>query len=163
MFLSCAQSNFAQLKKKDIPVLNNLHLDNQLCFPLYALSRQMTALYRPHLEALELTYPQYLVMLLLWQHEKLSVKEIGCELWLDSGTLTPLLKRMEETGLITRLRCPEDERVVKVGLTSEGKKLQKKAEKIPDILFSELAVSATELQSLKKGLCDILHRMEKKI
>src|ERR1700712_2950320 len=106
--------------------MDQLHLENQLCFPLYALSRQMTALYRPYLEKLDLTYPQYLVMLLLWEHEKLSVKEIGCELWLDSGTLTPLLKRMEETGLVDRLRCTEDERIVHVRLTREGQLLQKK-------------------------------------
>ena len=142
--------------------MDSLHLDNQLCFPLYALSRQMTALYRPYLEELELTYPQYLVMLLLWQHEKLSVKEIGCELWLDSGTLTPLLKRMEETGLLTRCRCTHDERVVHVKLTAEGVQLQKKAIGIPDNIFSELSISNTQLKSLKKELSAILNKLEKK-
>jgi DNA-binding MarR family transcriptional regulator len=142
--------------------VNDLHLDNQLCFPLYALSRQMTALYRPYLEELELTYPQYLVMLLLWQHEKLSVKEIGCELWLDSGTLTPLLKRMEETGQITRLRCTHDERMVHIQLTKEGKQLQKKAAGIPDNIFSELSISNAQLKSLKKELSAILNKLDKK-
>lgn len=142
--------------------MKQLHLDNQLCFPLYALSRQMTALYRPYLEALDLTYPQYLVMLLLWEHKKLSVKEIGCELWLDSGTLTPLLKRMEETGLITRLRCKHDERMVDVELTSTGVQLQKKAVGIPDIIFSELSISNAQLKSLKKDLSAILNKLEKK-
>ncbi|MEP6674671.1 MAG: MarR family transcriptional regulator [Ferruginibacter sp.] len=142
--------------------MDQLHLDNQLCFPLYALSRQMTALYRPYLEKLELTYPQYLVMLLLWEHEKLSVKEIGCELWLDSGTLTPLLKRMEETGLVDRLRCTEDERIVHVQLTKEGKLLQKKAVGIPDNIFSELSISNVQLKSLKKELSAILNKLEKK-
>ena len=142
--------------------MKQLHLDNQLCFPLYALSRQMTALYRPYLEALELTYPQYLVMLLLWEHKKLSVKEIGCKLWLDSGTLTPLLKRMEETGMITRLRCKHDERMVHVELTSEGVQLQKKAMGIPDTIFSELSISNTHLKSLKKDLSAILNKLEKK-
>lgn len=142
--------------------MKRLHLDDQLCFPLYALSRQMTALYRPYLEALDLTYPQYLVMLLLWEHKKLSVKEIGCELWLDSGTLTPLLKRMEETGLITRLRCKHDERMVHVQLTSEGVQLQKKAVGIPDIIFSELSISNAQLKSLKKDLSAILNKLEKK-
>jgi DNA-binding MarR family transcriptional regulator len=137
-------------------------LQNQLCFPLYALSRQMTALYRPHLEALDLTYPQYLVMLLLWQHEKLSVKAIGCELWLDSGTLTPLLKRMEETGLLSRLRCTDDERVVYAQLTKEGRQLQKKAAAIPENIFSELSISNTQLKSLKKELSAILNKLEKK-
>jgi MarR family transcriptional regulator, organic hydroperoxide resistance regulator len=142
--------------------MNELHLDNQLCFPLYALSRQMTALYRPYLEELDLTYPQYLVMLLLWQHEKLSVKEIGCELWLDSGTLTPLLKRMEETGLLTRLRSTHDERIVHVQLTKEGIQLQKKAAGIPDHIFSELSISNAQLKSLKKELSAILNKLDKK-
>ncbi len=142
--------------------MDHLHLQNQLCFPLYALSRQMTALYRPYLEKLELTYPQYLVMLLLWEHETLSVKKIGCELWLDSGTLTPLLKRMEETGLLTRDRCVEDERVVNVHITKEGKHLQKKAIGIPDNIFSDLSISQSQLKSLKKELSAILHNLEKK-
>ncbi len=142
--------------------MDELHLQNQLCFPLYALSRQMTALYRPYLEKLDLTYPQYLVMLLLWQHETLSVKKIGCELWLDSGTLTPLLKRMEETGLIKRDRCTDDERVVNIHLTKEGKQLQKKAVGIPDNIFSELSITNAQLKSLKKELSMILNNLEKK-
>lgn len=142
--------------------MERLHLDNQLCFPLYALSRQMTALYRPYLEKLDLTYPQYLVMLLLWEREKLSVKEIGCELWLDSGTLTPLLKRMEETGLVNRIRCTEDERIVHVQLTKEGKQLQKKAIGIPDNIFNDLSITHTQLKSLKKELSAILNKIEKK-
>ncbi|MEO6670041.1 MAG: MarR family transcriptional regulator [Ferruginibacter sp.] len=142
--------------------MDQLHLQNQLCFPLYALSRQMTALYRPYLDKLDLTYPQYLVMLLLWEHEKLSVKKIGCELWLDSGTLTPLLKRMEETGLLTRDRCVEDERVVNVHLSKEGRQLQKKAVGIPDHIFSELSISHAQLKSLKKELSALLNNLEKK-
>lgn len=142
--------------------MERLHLDNQLCFPLYALSRQMTALYRPYLEKLDLTYPQYLVMLLLWEREKLSVKEIGCELWLDSGTLTPLLKRMEETGLVSRIRCTEDERIVHVQLTKEGKQLQKKAVGIPDHIFNDLSITNAQLKSLKKELSAILNKIEKK-
>ncbi len=155
---NCAQSNFAQL----IWLMDQLHLQNQLCFPLYALSRQMTALYRPYLEKLDLTYPQYLVMLLLWEHESLSVKKIGCELWLDSGTLTPLLKRMEERGLIIRDRCIEDERVVNICLTKEGRQLQKKAVGIPDHIFSELSLTNSQLKSLKKELSTILSNLEKK-
>ena len=142
--------------------MDQLFLHNQLCFPLYALSRQVTTLYRPYLEELDLTYPQYLVMLLLWQHEKMSVKAIGCELWLDSGTLTPLLKRMEETGLISRERCTEDERVVNIHLTKEGRQLQKKATEIPANIFSELNISESQLKSLKKDLCNILGKLEKK-
>jgi len=141
---------------------DSLQLNNQLCFPLYALSRQMTALYRPYLDELDLTYPQYLVMLLLWEHEKLCVKQIGCELWLDSGTLTPLLKRMEETGLLTRLRCTHDERMVYIQLTKEGKQLQHKAAGIPDNIFSELSISTPQLKSLKKELSAILNKLDKK-
>ena len=143
--------------------MDRLHLQNQLCFPLYALSRQMTALYRPYLEKLDLTYPQYLVMLLLWEHETLSVKRIGCELWLDSGTLTPLLKRMEETGLIRRDRCADDERVVNIHLTKEGKHLQKKAIAIPDHISSELSISNAQLKALKKELSGILNKLERKV
>ena len=142
--------------------MDKLHLHNQLCFPLYALSRQMTALYRPYLDKLELTYPQWLVMLLLWEHETLSVKKIGCELWLDSGTLTPLLKRMEETGLLLRERCPADERVVNVLLTKEGRLLKKKAVDIPEHIFSDLSISHTQLESLKKELSGILNNLDKK-
>jgi DNA-binding MarR family transcriptional regulator len=122
----------------------------------------MTTLYRPYLEKLDLTYPQYLVMLLLWEHEKMSVKEIGCELWLDSGTLTPLLKRMEETGLVNRLRCMDDERIVHVQLTKEGKQLRHKAMAIPENIFSDLSISHAQLKSLKKELSAILNKMEKK-
>ena len=142
--------------------MDQLHLQNQLCFPLYALSRQMTALYRPYLEKLALTYPQYLVMLLLWEHGHSSVKKIGCELWLDSGTLTPLLKRMEETGLLKRQRSEEDERVVDVHLTKEGRQLQKKAIGIPDNIFSELSISHAQLKSLKRELSAILNSLDKK-
>ena len=123
----------------------------------------MTALYRPYLEKLNLTYPQYLVMLLLWEHETLSVKKIGCELWLDSGTLTPLLKRMEDTGLLSRERCTEDERVVNVHLSKEGRQLQKKAIGIPDHIFSELSISNAQLKSLKKELSAILNNLDKKV
>ena len=142
--------------------MHQLYLQNQLCFPLYALSRQMTALYKPYLKKLELTYPQYLVMLLLWEHKSLSVKQIGCELRLDSGTLTPMLKRMEETGLLTRNRSTEDERVVNIHLTKEGKLLQKKAIGIPENIFSKLSTRHAALKSLKKELCLILNNLEKK-
>ena len=142
--------------------MHQLYLQNQLCFPLYALSRQMTALYKPYLKNLELTYPQYLVMLVLWEHKSLSVKQIGCELRLDSGTLTPMLKRMEETGLLTRNRSTEDERVVNIHLTKEGKLLQKKAIGIPENIFSKLSSRHAALKSLKKELCLILNNLEKK-
>ena len=101
-----------------------LDLNEQLCFALYAASRRMTAAYRPLLDALDLTYPQYLVMLVLWEQDGLTVRELGARLQLDSGTLTPLLKRLERAGLISRRRRVSDEREVEVGLTRSGRILR---------------------------------------
>lgn len=111
--------------------MNPLALSNQLCFRAYALSRHITAMYQPLLKKLGLTYPQYLVMLVLWESGEISVKHMGEQLMLDSGTLTPLLKRMEEAGLLQRRRSSEDERVVLISLTDKGKKLKSKAAGIP--------------------------------
>lgn len=97
-----------------------LKLDNQLCFLLYAASREMTKQYKPLLEVLDVTYPQYLVLLLLWEQDEMSVKKMGELLYLDSGTLTPMLKRMEQQGLVTRERTAEDQRSVTVTLTEKG-------------------------------------------
>lgn len=134
-----------------------LKLENQLCFPLYALSRQITNLYRPLLEKLDLTYPQYLVMLLLWEHHGLSVKSIGEHLRLDSGTLSPLLKRLEKRGLLTRTRDEQDERLVKISLTPEGEKLKIKAKDIPATLSGQLPIEAAEGKQLIKQLKTILN------
>lgn len=106
-------------------------LDEQLCFALYSASRAFTRAYAPVLAPLGLTYPQYLVMLVLWDGDGVSVTELGARLGLDSGTLTPLLKRMEEAGLISRARDPDDERVVRVGLTKAGRALDQKAKDVP--------------------------------
>lgn len=111
--------------------LNTLALDNQLCFALYSASLEMTKLYRPLLEPLNLTYPQYLVMLVLWEKSGLPVKELGAQLHLDSGTLTPLLKRLEKIEYISRTRNPKDEREVIVTLTTKGQALQQEARKVP--------------------------------
>jgi MarR family transcriptional regulator, organic hydroperoxide resistance regulator len=108
-----------------------LHLDQQLCFALYAASRAMTRAYVPLLEPLGVTYPQYLVLLVLWEKEGLSVKQLGERLFLDSATLTPLLKRLEQEGLVTRSRAPEDERVVRIELTDAGRALEQNAASIP--------------------------------
>src|SRR3954470_3587338 len=104
-----------------------LLLDNQLCFALYSASLAMTKLYKPLLEDLGLTYPQYLVMLVLWERDGLMVSELGERLFLDSGTLTPLLKRLEAAGLIARIRAVEDERRVHISLTAAGRKLKARA------------------------------------
>jgi DNA-binding MarR family transcriptional regulator len=109
-------------------------LDNQLCFAIYSASHAFTRAYRPFLEPLGLTYPQYLVLLVLWDRDGLRVKEIGARLFLDSGTLTPLLKRLETLGYVRRLRDPRDERQVAVTLTAAGRSLEAKAASIPDEL-----------------------------
>ncbi|MGX1023668.1 MarR family winged helix-turn-helix transcriptional regulator [Psychroflexus sp. MBR-150] len=108
-----------------------LKLENQLCFPLYAASRLTTKTYKPYLKPLDITYPQYLVMLVLWQYKEMTVKDIGSKLFLESNTLTPLLKRLEQKQLINRSRSMEDERTVNVSLTTKGGKLKNKAEEIP--------------------------------
>ncbi|RQO66380.1 MarR family transcriptional regulator [Pedobacter sp. KBW06] len=136
--------------------MESLKLENQLCFPVYALSRQITALYRPHLEALELTYPQYLVMLALWEHETLSVKQLGKLLWLDSGTLTPLLKRMEENGLLSRNRSEADERVVNIRISAQGTALKQQALSIPEAIKNALETDDAQLFQLRDQLKQIL-------
>ena len=136
--------------------MDSLHLNNQLCFPIYALSRQMTALYRPHLDKMGLTYPQYLVMLALWEHETVSVKKLGNLLWLDSGTLTPLLKRMEENELLTRSRSKTDERVVNISLSVTGKKLRESAKDLPDLLKQQLENDGVQLEQLRAQLQQLL-------
>lgn len=133
-----------------------LKLKNQLCFPLYALSRQVTNFYRPLLEELGLTYPQYLVMLVLWENKKATVKSIGEQLWLDSGTLTPLLKRMEANGLIMRERDSSDERIVNITITDKGNGLQAVAENIPSSIRCKLDLTDEEIVSLRNYLKKIL-------
>ena len=122
-----------------------LHLDNQLCFALYAASRAMTAAYAPLLDALDLTYPQYLVMLVLWERDGERVSQIGERLHLDSATLTPLLKRLESRELIERRRSRTDERVVEVFLTAAGKRLQRKATEVPACMLAKVQLSALPL------------------
>lgn len=117
---------------------SSLRIDDQLCFALYSASRAMTRAYGPLLEPLGLTYPQYVTMLVLWEQDDVSVTEIGERLALDSGTLTPLLKRLEQQGFVQRTRSDADERVVRVRLTAKGRALQKKALGVP----AELACRA---------------------
>ncbi len=133
-----------------------LYLENQICFPLYACSRAVTSLYRPILEELGITYPQYLVLLILWKEDGCSVKEIGKKLYLDSGTLTPLLKRLEESELVQRKRSTEDERSVQIFLTSKGKKLKDKAICVPDKLLQNLDIDKKSLTDLKNDLDRLL-------
>ncbi|HET7140270.1 MAG TPA: MarR family transcriptional regulator [Arthrobacter sp.] len=127
-------------------------LDRQVCFALYSASRAATAVYRPVLEDLGLTYPQYLVMLVLWESEPKGVKELGEELGLDSGTLSPLLKRLETMGLVERRRSGEDERRVAVHLTPAGLALSTKASGIPQRLADAAGLSGEELEQLRATL-----------
>ena len=129
-----------------------LHLDRQLCFALYASSLAMTKLYKPLLAPLGLTYPQYLVLLVLWQTDGPTVGALGEQLSLDSGTLTPLLKRMEQAGLLSRERDAADERCVLVRLSPQGRALKRRASEIPAQLACATACSLEELQSLTERL-----------
>ncbi|MGA1807911.1 MULTISPECIES: MarR family winged helix-turn-helix transcriptional regulator [Sphingobium] len=126
-----------------------LDLDRQVCFPLYAASNLLNRLYRPILGKLGLTYPQYLVMLVLWKQEPQTVGSLGDMLHLDSGTLTPLLKRMEVAGLISRTRDAQDERRVLIGLTPKGRALRSEAEKVPAILSSGLVIDEAAIAELR--------------
>lgn len=137
-----------------------LKLENQVCFSLYSASRAFTKAYQPVLEPLGLTYTQYLVMLILWEKNKINVKEIGNLLYLDSGTLTPLLKRMETQGFIIRERSKEDERVVNISLTNEGINLKQKAKNIPIQLFEASNLDLNNIKSLKILLDDILKTLK---
>ncbi|MEK5097136.1 MarR family winged helix-turn-helix transcriptional regulator [Bacillus sp. FSL W8-0848] len=139
----------------------HMKLDNQLCFLLYASSREMTKRYKPLLDELNITYPQYLALLLLWEHESLSVKKMGELLYLDSGTLTPMLKRMEQRGLITRERSPEDERSVIVKLTSSGAEMKERASCIPQTMLAQTNLPAEEQKRLKHALSSLLASMTK--
>lgn len=129
-----------------------LCLRRQLCFALYAASNQVTRLYRPVLQPLGLTYPQYLVMLVLWERSPRKVGEIGDHLMLDSGTLTPLLKRMEANGLLTRARDPHDERCVCIALTTAGRALKRRAARIPAMMLDAIDIPIRELEALKTQL-----------
>lgn len=125
-----------------------LQLDNQLCFAFYSASLAMTKLYKPLLDDLGLTYPQYLVMLVLWERDALMVSEVGERLSLDSGTLTPLLKRLEVARLIARIRAVDDERRVHVTLTAAGRKLKGRAAKIPACILEATQCPLPEVISL---------------
>jgi len=138
-----------------------LKLENQLCFPLYVIAKEITGLYRPFLDELDITYPQYLVMMVLWEHDGLPVNSIGEKLYLDSGTLTPLLKRLENKGFIERKRKKEDERVVEVFITESGRNLQEKACEIPEKLFHKIGASPEDWKALKENVQKILTKIEK--
>ncbi|RZI82947.1 MAG: MarR family transcriptional regulator [Rubrivivax sp.] len=136
-----------------------LKLDRQLCFALYSASLAMTKLYKPLLAPLGLTYPQYLVMMVLWENQDLTVNELGDRLQLDSGTLTPLLKRLETAGLVRRQRDPGDERRVRVTLTPEGHSLKDRAQAIPQAVGCQTNLAEQEIASLRTTLVELRKRL----
>lgn len=142
-----------------------LKLDNQLCFPVYAASRLIIREYQPYLDKLGITYPQYLVLLVLWENDAVTVNEISQKLILNSNTITPLLKRMESQGIITRQRSGDDERKVIVQLTEKGKQMQTEAAYIPEQLGSEIiseGICVDDLLALKDKLYTIINYLNKK-
>ncbi|NDZ14428.1 MarR family transcriptional regulator [Variovorax sp. WS11] len=137
-----------------------LQLDNQLCFAVYSASLAMTKLYKPLLDKLHLTYPQYLVMLVLWERDGLMVSELGERLSLDSGTLTPLLKRLEANGLVARIRDVADERRVHVSLTAAGRRLKARAAAVPACLMAASQCSIEELVALTQQVQQLRDRVK---
>ena len=133
-----------------------LKLDNQLCFSLYSTQLAMNKVYRKLLKPLQLTYPQYLVMLVLWEQDRQTVSDIGERLSLDSATLTPLLKRLEEQGLITRTRDPEDQRRVVIELTDAGRGLRERAAKVPEALVCKIPLELDEIGTTRNVLRKLL-------
>lgn len=133
-----------------------LKLENQICFPLYACAKEVVRKYKPYLDKIDLTYTQYITMMVMWEKRSVNVKELGEFLYLDSGTLTPVLKTLEKKGLVTRSRSKEDERVLIVAVTEEGLELREKAVNIPVELGSCMAISMEDAQTLYRILYKIL-------
>ncbi|MCH8181018.1 MAG: winged helix-turn-helix transcriptional regulator [Proteobacteria bacterium] len=146
--------------RRPSPAPEHLHLDAQLCFALYASSLAMTKLYKPLLAPLGLTYPQYLVMLVLWEADDRTVHELGELLQLDSGTLTPLLKRMEAAGQVSRHRDPADERRVRIRLTPQGRALRRQAQGVPSQVLCQAGIDGSELAALRAQLHALRERLQ---
>lgn len=139
-----------------------LKLENQLCFPLYACAKEIVRRYKPFLDEIDLTYTQYIVMMALWEHENMNVKELGETLYLDSGTLTPVLKKLESKGFIKRERAKKDERNLVITVTAEGMKLKEKAVKVPAQMGSCVKLEVDEAIVLHKLLHRVLSGFEEK-
>lgn len=137
-----------------------LRLENQLCFPMYACSREVIKRYRPYLDELGLTYTQYIVMMVVWAEGTISVRDMGRRLFLDSGTLTPVLKTLEKAGLITRRRSAQDERVLMISVTQAGLALREKAVSIPEIMAGCVNLSGDEAATLYRLLYKVLASSE---
>ena len=138
---------------------DKLKLENQLCFPLYAASKEIVRHYKPFLDKLDMTYTQYITMMVMWEHKELTVKELGQYLYLDSGTLTPLLKTMEKKGWVERNRSKEDERVLNVSITGQGRGLRERALYVPEQMAGCVCLEPEEAADLYKLLNKILGRL----
>ncbi|MDF2837813.1 MAG: transcriptional regulator, MarR family [Paenibacillus sp.] len=141
--------------------IESMKLENQICFAIYASSREITKLYRPLLQEIGLTYTQYVTMLALWEKDNVTVSELGNRLYLDSGTLTPLLKKLEAAGLVQRTRDKNDERSVLVTVTAEGEALREKAVDIPNQLVCKLDATPEEGIALLSQMHELLSRMKR--
>lgn len=141
---------------------DKIKLDNQLCFPLYALSREVIKLYQPILSKFKLTYTQYIAMLVMWEEEKINFKRLGHRLHLDSGTLTPLVKKLEAMELVLKYRNKEDDRVVTVELTEKGKLLKEEILEVPDAVFCNFKGNEESIIMLKKQLDELLDSLDNK-
>jgi MarR family transcriptional regulator, organic hydroperoxide resistance regulator len=150
-----ARLNMAKKQAADGPLL----LGNQICFAIYSTAHAFNRVYKPLLDRLGLTYPQYLVMLVLWERDGVPVKDIGQRMFLDSGTLTPLLKRLEAAQLIKRTRSTADERQVLIALTSQGQALREKARTVPPSILAASACSIAELSAMKNDLVTLRDRL----
>ena len=138
----------------------SMKLANQLCFPLYAAARNVTNLYTPWLKPLGLTYTQYIVFLVLWEKDGISVTEIGEKLMLDNGTLSPLLKKMEQAGYVQRRRCRKDDRIVEITLTDAGRALQEKAREVPGHVAGCIDLPPEKAQALYALLYELLENQK---
>lgn len=138
-------------------------IDQMLCFAVYAAGHAFTRFYKPRLDALDLTYPQYLAFLVLWERDDITVKTLGDKLFLDSGTITPLIKRLEGRGLVTRKRDEDDERQVRIRLTTEGKALRAKAEAIPLAVIEGTGLSIEAADAMRQDLLALRARLEEAV
>ena len=141
---------------------DGLKLENQICFPLYAASREMIKLYRPYLDALDLTYTQYIAMMVFWEQKKINVKELGKKLYLDSGTLTPVLKSLEAKGFVHRYRSTQDERVLLVEITEAGEALKEQAKAIPGCVAASVGLGKEDAIQLYQQLYKMLEVLASK-
>ena len=139
---------------------DSLKLKNQLCFPLYAASREVIKHYRPYLEKIGLTYTQYITMMVLWEEKRIGARDLGQRLFLDSGTLTPVLKSLERKGLLRRRRSEEDERMLMIELTEAGRALQERAVEVPQQMAACLRLTQEEIMTLYGLLYKLLAQFE---